>query len=348
MKNGVTYGSIGNDLLKLYCKIQDTSLEDIYIKYAQDYTRSVLKFIRTHSDLKNEINNPVVYEALETLDFLRSKIGDSPSLSDVIRVIQPHPKHLANIPMIIAFKDLLGGPANDILSLFHDIIMTISKIRPPEDQLEGNRELIQEDLLYIQKQLRDGSKSDYVQIPEKPVKVRKLTLKQKRLEIFTTLLKRFSYEMASVAEAAGMHNLSAAFNNGILATNPATGVGSYINIDTPSGAQGMAVNNMVNMVIKNPNPELINYYHDSMEINFLQVAGVIEEEDLQRFKSEYQNKMNQIKYIEDKSQGDTPVLEDLNFDINITNDDRMNPDYIKMLSLFFYFMKYKLNMSIEI
>jgi hypothetical protein len=154
--------------------------------------------------------------------------------------------------------------------------------------------------------------------------------------------------MASVAEAAGMHNLSAAFNNGILATNPATGVGSYINIDTPSGAQGMAVNNMVNMVIKNPNPELINYYHDSMEINFLQVAGVIEEEDLQRFKSEYQNKMNQIKYIEDKSQGDTPVLEDLNFDINITNDDRMNPDYIKMLSLFFYFMKYKLNMSIEI
>jgi len=70
MKMVIKYSEFRNDLLNLYCKVNKSSLENLYIKFAQDYDQSFFTWLRKNNSVANNLNNPSVYGALLTLLFL--------------------------------------------------------------------------------------------------------------------------------------------------------------------------------------------------------------------------------------------------------------------------------------
>jgi len=337
MKKGIWYGEIINDLLNLYCKTGSSPIEDIYIKFAQNYSQNFSKWLSHNKSLKNDLSNPSVYSALETLEFLREKVGQNPPMSSIVRAITTEvaQKHLTNLPIIMAFGKLLGGDANNILLPFKDIISGItSQVRMVEDQDIENPEKILSDLLILQKSFLQEKKPAF----EKG-RIGTPSITQQRQEMFIYLLRRFSNELASASDLSGLTEIAQKFRDGILTVPPPIGIGEYIELKSITDSQMEECKKMADYVFKYPSSKYSNYLHDVIEIQFLQQAGSITKEDVYRFKETYEKQRSLLKVINEDQ-----IKEDTGFDTEgkITGNARLNPDYIYMLSVFFMFMERKL------
>ncbi len=339
MKINIQYSEIQDDLLKLYCQTKHSSIEDIFLKFSQDYQHNISRWIQLNKGVKQHLRNPSVYSALEALDFLNKKIGDEPSLSNIIKNITPYPKYLSTLPIIVAFRDIMYGKVKNILYPFRNIIDTMAKqIKIPEGDVPEDAAVIQDDLLMIQN-LFEKNINEYI---TKPVKVPRQALTQQRIAMFSTLLKKFSEEMAVASDTQGFTELAKAFRTGVLAIPAPFGIGKYIELDLISEDQMTESKKMAEYVIQYPGAEFANYHHDLIEIDLLQKAGGLTKEDAYRFKEAYESEKNVMEYLDDKEKMHIADVPGINTEEMITSDTRMNPDYIYMLAMFFFFMQKKL------
>jgi hypothetical protein len=342
MEKGIKYSDISEDLLRLYGKVRHAAIEDMFIKVSQTHGVNVSKWITTHSNIKNYLNNPSVYGALETLVYLTSKVGDTPSLSNMITALTPSPKHLAHLPIIMAFGELIGKEDLDILIPFRFIIVSLfTHFKIPEGQEVEDTQEILTDLITIQEKFSkasDKAREEDGTTLEK-ARIRKPSLTKQREEIFVGLFKSFSKDLANASEAAGLTEIAQKFRDGILGIPPPIGIGEYIELDPISDAQMREAKRMADYVFKYPAMKNMAYLHDLVEVQLLQQAGAITAEDVYRFKEGYEKQRSILNYFNEDDAGDKAGLD---IEDKIPSDMRLNPDYIYMLSVFFMFLQQKL------
>jgi len=78
---------------------------------------------------------------------------------------------------------------------------------------------------------------------------------------------------------------------------------------------------------------------DLVEIDLLQKAGSLNEEDVYKFKEAYESQKNAMDFIGGDDDVFVSELPGIDTENKITNNTRMNPDYIYMLAMFFFFMQ---------
>lgn len=342
MNIDVKYSDLSKDLLKLYCSVRHSSIEDSYIKLSQDYASGIDLWLRKNKKIKNELSNPNVYDALLTLVFLRGNLSDAPKISDIAKILPNNPTHLKNVPIIISFAELLNSESNNLLVPFKDIILKIhsSITVPVEKSMEGPSEIYGDLSIINNAFLTRGS--DVKTDTQKLMKTRKLSLIDQRRNMFRYLLQRFSDDLSSASDVAGFSDLAQQFRNGILSVLPPVGIGRHIELDPISDNQMIMARKMAEYVLKYPDEKYSNYHHDLVEVNLLQKAGSLTAEDATRFKQEFEVQNRLKNYMADDSEvvGDDSVGMDTGS--TITGDKRLNPDYIYMLCMFFFFLQKKL------
>ena len=341
MKQGIKYSEFQDDLLRLYCKTKHSAIEDIYLKFSQNLNQNLLRWIRTNNSIKDSLRNPSVYSALETLDLVKMRVGNNPSISNIIRVLTPSPTDLKNIPIILAFAQLMTGEAKEILSPFSDIISAIaSKLKIPSGQDAEDPNVVSSDLLIIQNAFHQEKAKEVL----RPVRVTRQTLQQQRSTMFSLLLKRFSDEMAVASEAQGFNDLASAFRSGVLAIPAPFGISKHLELDSISEDQMRVSKKLADYVFQYPGPDFSNYHHDLIEIDLLQHSGGLTEEDAYKFKETYESEKNVMDYLDEKEKTYVAEVPGIETSGKITDDTRMNPDYIYMLAMFFLFMQKRLRM----
>jgi len=337
MKSDLNRCGIEKDLLGLYCKVRHPLLEELYIKVAQAKGGNMEGWLTKNKPLKEQLKNPSVYDAIETLAFVKSKAGDSPSLSNVITLVSSSPRYLSTIPIITIFNGFLESGL-DILDRFSSIIKVIGSFKVPEGQYIESPEDVFQDINLINEKYTSSSQEESQHIKTIPSRVSKT---QQRRDIFTYLFSRFSDEISSACESAGLPEIAQKIRDGILSVSPPMGLGKFVELDPISNEQVRVSKQMSDYVFQYPEMKNASYLHDLVEINLLQHAGVISPEDAYRFKEVHDNSRNVLDYL---NSDDNEVESQKGIDSGgvITSDSRLNPDYIYMIVVFFMFLQMKL------
>jgi len=189
-----------------------------------------------------------------------------------------------------------------------------------------------------------GKKNDF----EKS-RFRKPTLSKQREEMFVYLFKRFSNELSDAFDSVDLPELAQKTRDGILGVPPPIGIGEYIELNPISDSQMKECKKMSDYVFQYPSKKNANYLHDLVEIQLLQHAGSIKQEDVYKFKEAYERQRNVLDYVKDEEFGSAESQQGqgqglgqghgLGTEGIITTNTRLNPDYIYMLSVFFMFMQ---------
>jgi len=344
MTTNVKYSDLHNDLLKLYCSTNNPSLENVFIRFAEGYTNNISAWLKKNQSHKDKLTNPLVYDALITLDSLIHRIDGPSTMSEILKVISSNPRYLKTLPIIISFQNLLTSSARDILSPYKGIINTIAaQMSVPENQAIENTSEILSDLMLLQDSFIQDKSAYSAPVVDKNI-VKRQTLPKQRQQIFTYLLKRFSDELASASEAAGLTEIAQRFRDGILAVPPPVGIGEYIELDPITDDQMTESKRMADYIFQYPGPEYSNYLHDLVEIQLLQHSGGITPEDAFKFKETYERQRNVLNYIDQDQPEYVTEQPGIDTGDQITGDACLNPDFIYMLSMFFFFMQRRLKM----
>jgi len=340
MKNHLGYTNFSNDILDLYCKTGCSSIESLYIKFSQNYTQNISKWLLQNKRIRNDLENPAVYDALRALSAIRDKLPEGEVVaSNLVKFLGSSPFLLKTVPLILAFKDLLGeSQVKDILYPFQDIILMAASTMKIFEQRERDKQITETDLeevlpslITIQQAFLSNSSPE-----EERIRKRK-TISQQQKDMFRALLERFSSEMAAAAAASGLKELSQKFSEYILAKPIPMGLGEYVAFPSMGDDKLRLSKQMSDYILKYPDPRMANYNHDIVEINLLRSAGVLSDEDVYRFKENFERKKDVTEYLaDDEFLGENfPGIET---EGKITINDRMNPEYIYMLSVFFLYM----------
>jgi len=351
LKNAL-YNQFSKDLLNLYCKVKHPLLEEAFIRFAKD--ESFSQWLRHNKkEISSKIVDASVFDAFDILiDLQGMTFGDDPaakgtsdSLARLLKRFQYSSRSLKTIPTIVTFSTLLDDPIlNDILEPFRQNISFISNWLGKGEQnktgmeklrQEKDRAQIVEDLKTIHNMF---STQEYEEQERPQAHFRKPSIIQQRKDMAVYLLTRFSEEIASAFENSGMHEIASKVRAKALALTSDGGVGSLIKTKSLSFYQITTVKNLVDYVWKHPDIKWGNYNHDLLEVTLLNVAGEISTEDFAKIKSEHEKSQDVMNLFEssEESLGGMDALG------KITIDKKMNPAYLQMLSLFFYYYKNKL------
>jgi len=283
MKTVIKYSELRSDLLNLYCKVNKPSLENLYVKFAQDFDQSFFTWLRKNNAVANSLNNPSVYGALLTLLFLREKVGGYAdiSMSQLIQNITPFKKHLANIPTIITFSTLLNSEARDILIPFGDIINAVAgRLSLPAGQEAPDPSPVLNDLLKMQELFREGGVEEN-QVNELQNKRVRETLDQRKINMFIYLLRRFSSDIASAADRNDMNELAGAIRSGILASPDQ--LSKYIEFPSLDVSTVQEVKGIVSYIKKNLRSYHQNKVYENIKSRLFSFVGIVAPQDIEQY-----------------------------------------------------------------
>lgn len=326
-----------DDLLNLYCKTGNKNIENEFL-HLSSLIRSGSKFrddfyqwIEANNSLRKSIQDPEVFDALLFLILIRKKYPSEVTVSDMAKSFVSG-KDVRHIPYIMAFGSLLNHPSvGDILVPFQDIITIISSWKMKGQGVDVSS--VYNNLMSILDLFNkgDGKKGlpslTYVQ-----------TTKQKKENMFLYLLQRFSEELAIAAEQSDLPDLASAFKENVLAKTLPYGLGQYLDFKQISNQQFVLAKNMAKNVLKNYESSFQNYNHDLVDAAFLHSAGILSKQDIIDLRKSFEEQKDIQKIM--LSKGDYPGM---NLENKVSIDQRLNPDYLALLSLFFTFMQRKLS-----
>ena len=149
----------------------------------------------------------------------------------------------------------------------------------------------------------------------------------------------FSNEISYAYESQGLTDISNAIRNGILAKPPHVGIDTILELNPISGDQINEAKLLAEQVWKKYDARWLNYNHDMVETTLLNKVGLISNSDFTQIIENYEKRKNAIDIL-DKTK-DIPSWRSEMGEIDV--DQKMNPDYIYLLSLFFLYLFRKLS-----
>jgi hypothetical protein len=343
MNNKNTYIDFSRDLRELYCKINDHRIEGCYLKIASLYNKVFSDWIV--SGVKQEsIKNQKVYEAIKLLAKIRQEVpyGGKLDSSYVVKNIAFENSTL--VPVLWSFFNILNDVrVSSILAPFKDLIITINKILPQKKE-EVDQKIIEGEMASSIDGIIDlYNIFENSKIEVYPSKTKKNTLIQKRTAMFLYLLNRFSNDISSACEIAGLHDLAAEFKKNILAKPIHAGIGRFIEISPLPPSNYSAARKMVDYCMGHSDIGLGDYNHDYIELHFLYYIGSISQEE---FGDIYRRHQEERDPIESIYSGSDNKISGIDSGGKITYNIRLDPNYLSMLSVFFVEFQSKLKLPV--
>lgn len=331
------YNQLSSDLLKLYCSIKHPAIEDSLIKISQASGDDFCQWIKLNEkNIRLKIKEQKVFDVLMILCDARSRIsyGQKINRGDMVKyLLSSSGKSSLIMPIIFAFDSIIKEFKTNILMPFSDLIDFMSnqifqKQKDTDEEKIGGgfKDLIVKDLVVIQRLMTEPE--------ETKVYLKHPSIKQQKIDMFLGLLNRFSNEIAIAFDARGMTELAEKIRGNILVKQPQYGLSSLFTLNQLSRGQINAAQLMSSYVLSHSSEQNINYNHDYIETTFLNQVGAISIDELYKIREEYERKKTPLGKIDDI----TDHL-GMNIENKIPIDAHMNPDYLHLLSIFFYFMQ---------
>jgi len=332
MKNPYLY-NLMEDVKGLYLKTSNGSLEDQFIALSQAYQNELLKWLGK-GKVTAQLQDSGVLNALYLLAQLRRKHPQQVTVPDVVEYFSKE-RQVESLSYIMSFANFLGDErVKSVIDPFKDIIVAVSRFSGGK---EINLEGVLNDLIslqkdfsgYLEKQI-DKPYADYG-VSKQP----RQTKRQKLTNMFSYLLRTFSEEIASAAERNGLEQFANGLRQGILAKAAPVGIERYMSFPKLSGDKWKIARKLANYVAENTDDRFRQYNHDLVEIALLNVAGQLTKEDFYRFKEKTEEAKDVSRFMaEEEELGEDQ--EKVDYGIEILDDNRLNPEYIYMLSIFLF------------
>ena len=325
------YPELANDVLKLYASIHHRGLEDLFIKLANVDVDTFYTWLLSNSRVRRKLRNPSVYDAFEMLCQLRSTYAynapiDVPSLK--ITMYGGGQKSLMATEAIMGFGEIENDPSvKDLIQPFKDIIDIIIANNKIDRPVINSKGLII-DITII--------KNEFLQteIGEEEV-VKKPNVAQQKRNMFQYLLSRFTDEVAAAAEGAGLSDLAEDVRGGALAKVASQHLSTYIQYGRSNQEKfAWEAKKMAQTIMKQYDSKMENFNHDLIAMRFMALAGAISQQQVSSLRMKYDANKN----ISDLLEGDEKYP-GIDFSDMITDDKRLNPDYLFMLVSFFYMLQ---------
>jgi hypothetical protein len=334
MKKDNLYDFI-EDVERLYFKTSSRDIEDRLIALSQAYDEALIGWLN-RKNLIPQLRDPNVYNALIFLAKLRERHPSNVSIKDMVDYLAKNTsgESLFSISYIISFGKFLNEPSvKKILDPFRDIIVASSRF---SGGLAVDDSIVFEDLQtlsesfssYLEKQLQ----TSYVDVGD-DFGQGKQTKQQKLINMFSYLLRIFSEEMAIAAQNNELEDFANGLRQGILAKPPPLGISKYMYDPNISDDKWYLAQKLANYVVKNSDNKMKEYNHDLVEITLLNAAGQLTREDIYKFKEKVEEAKNVARFMEEGQADD--IGGKIDHGITIMDDNRLNPEYIYMLSIFF-------------
>jgi hypothetical protein len=319
-----TYKQFSDDLLRLYCVTKNSKIEQNFIRFSEAYNNEFCKWIQMEEKkIRPKLKEQNLLQAFKLL--CEINITDKNSIT---KLLLQSPTSTKAIPLILSLNDILEKSSFSILQPFTDAIKTVRNLGFKNGTGTEYEELKKS--LYIDLQTLTDLYT--FRGKEEPVVVKAPSKKQERQDIAQNLLEKFSSEIALAFEQNGMVEIAQAFRNKVLARPVEQGIAKILPIDTISPDKITVAYNLANYVWKSPSSKWIDYYHDYVESVCLNRAGVLSDEDFWKIKKQY-----------DQFRGTSLLEEDYKVVKNLEKNAIMNPEYIHMVALFFYFLQNKMS-----
>jgi len=342
MKNEF-FDSFVKDIRDLYCRTGIKEVESIFIKLSQaassyplsqsqnpaNPTVNSLKNWLKKSGIENTIHNKDLYYGLLKLCNIREKYP-TVDWSLFLKLFFDNPRDIASLLNIARYLD--NDNVNNVLYLFEDIFQNALRFH----QVEKDKEKIiepknfYEDLYKINQEFLEFLRSQgMVQFPHKD------TRKQQRMRVFSSLLNRFTNDIANVADRAGLKDLSDKLRTEGILANPNI-LSRYIKIYPVTQVMAQKSNQISQQIMRYPEEEKIDGYYQNIRDTCLDFVGEINLEEIERQKEEQvrQEQLKTIVYPQKGQQKNQPSMPSL----TVTDAQWLSPWFLTMLSAVLYLM----------
>lgn len=300
MKN--TLYSFTEDVGRLYCLTQNHKLEDIFLRLSQSQDDDFSKwFSRNRNHIKPQLQNPEVADLLDALIETR-KVYYTISIVDFVDMIQGANKKIAggigrNVGNIRALESMLSDPdLQPMLSPYRDII-TASQNFTESPTIPVN--VIADDLKTI-RSLYEVFLNEFDQLKSRGdgLKPKKLTLKEKKTQLFSYLLQRFSREVADAAERSGMTDFAQAVRNEGVLAKPSIIKDYYPAVSRESTfASRIMSDRLIKRVTKNIAEERFEAAYEDLKEQIMEFKRVVTEADLAKIHLERERERDVARYM---------------------------------------------------
>jgi hypothetical protein len=341
--NNIRHLGFSKDLRKLYCKINDSRIEECYLKFASLYNKNFSDWII--SGAKSEsIKNQKVYDAIKLLAKIRQEVPYGAKLDPSYIVKNIAFDNNVLVPVLWSFFNIMDNvQVSHILEPFKDLIITINNVLPQKTEGIDGKIIEQEKSDSIDGLANLYNEFENTKIEIYPTKTKKHTLVQKRTAMFLYLLNRFSSDIASACESAGLNDLAVEFKKNILAKPIHAGIDRFIELTPLPPNIYLAAKKMTDYCMSHSDIGLGDYNHDYIEINFLYYVGSISQDEFREIYTKHQEERDPLSSIYSGTDDKMPGIDSKG---KITYSTRLNPDYLSMLSVFFVEFQKKLKLPV--
>lgn len=286
MRKSLSIFEFLNDLKDLYCRTKISGVERSWIKVSQAYEQAFGQWLESNQDIRNDLNNPQVYDAFIVLKNLRERypsFDNKLALQLFTQGVGKKSPFMTASPWISDLGNFLGdSDVESILYPFRDIITSFSFIKPADSSHVPNKDLIKDDLMTIRDGYMEAIQADEGGTGEDEYgdfQRGKSTVSQKRIQMFSYLLRRFSEDLAMAASRSGMDDLASAFRSGILANPTALAQKAPMMDINPYMVNG--VNGIVKDVMRSVQPEDQDANYNYIKEKALRFVGAVSPRQVQ-------------------------------------------------------------------
>lgn len=309
------------DLESLYLKTRVAAIETLFIRCAQTQEQQLIGWLAKNPQIKAQLSNPEVYDALIFLSKMKKKFGTPVKAPQFYGYLISNPEPA--ISTVMAFPTLLGEESvAPLLDPFRDIITLTT-------HMSGDAKDPSEVLPDLQKMSETFQEKQETEVegywPSKRTK------QQNKLRMFSYLLQRFSYDVSGAADRSGMSEFAGLIRQGALAK--ASVLENYTQIDISpfmwEQAQAMAKYVMKNLGDLNLVP---NY--NFVKERALDFVGLVDPQELVDMYNKREEEADMIKFMDPDEVDESVLMEDIR---SITPSDAtlLNPRLLSMLTSFF-------------
>jgi hypothetical protein len=342
-KNDI-YEQFKDDLLTLYCKVKTPSVEDVFIRFASTIETVDFKdWVKANErNLRSQVGNFKILDLLILLSNIRENLStnDQVNKSKLAKYIFSAPqKQQDAMAYLWAFDSIIKEGSNRILTPFAGIVDNLINTFKQEGTKDANKEQAEkESTLKDLKIIHDLYINRASPIT---VKEQMPSIKKQKVNMFQNLLSTFQNEISGAYEAQGMNDQAQQIKGGLLARSVGYGAGvdTIINLSPLTPLQINSVESLVNEVLKKSDGRWISYNHDLVENVLLREAGAMSPEEFRQIQTAYEKNKDILEELKDDDK--TPFS---SYGTNATVDQRLNPKFIHLLSLFFGNLKKKLSL----
>ena len=328
------YDNFRKDLLSLYCNVKLSSVEDLLIRFSVSIDRDISTWIKGNRKfLKDNVKDPRVIELLLFLSSAKDMAGtdDKINRSEMMKYLLSSRIRPEYLFILKTFESILQkGLCQNILFPFANIIKQFNNMLKITGEAPPESDILQ-DLTFISN-LYDKSSIE-------KIKTNRLTINDKRRRMIRGLLMMFSNEIAYAYESKGLIDISNAIKSGILAKPPHDGIDTIMELNVISSDQINESKRLAEQVWKKYDERWLKYNHDMVETTLLNKAGLISNSDFAQIIDDYEKRKSPIDILDKTKEMPSWASEGS----EIAVDQRMNPDYIYLLSLFFLYLFRKLS-----